>query len=77
MFLTPIFYPLSSVSSKFLGLYMFNPLTVVVEQTRHVLLAGLAPDGKLLVVYWIVSLVIAYSGFVFFQKTRQGFSDVL
>ncbi|MDT4864552.1 ABC-2 type transporter [compost metagenome] len=77
MFLSPIFYPLSSVSPNFLQLYQLNPLTFVVEQSRQVLLFGRAPDWSAWLPYTLISLLIAYAGYIFFQKNRQGFSDVI
>lgn len=77
MFLSPIFYPLKSVDPKFLPLYRLNPLTTVVEESRQVLLYGQPPDWSLWIPYCAIGLLTAYAGFVFFQKNRQGFADVI
>jgi lipopolysaccharide transport system permease protein len=77
MFLSPIFYPLKSVDPRFLPIYRLNPLTTVVEESRQVLLYGQAPDWGLWLPYCAVGILIAYAGFVFFQKNRQGFADVI
>tara|TARA_R110000796_G_scaffold54365_1_gene127151 strand:+ start:7868 stop:8689 length:822 start_codon:yes stop_codon:yes gene_type:complete len=77
MFLSPIFYPLSSVSDKFMWIYQLNPLTFVIEQVRAVMLQGVQPNWVGLGYYSLASLLIGYLGFVVFQKTRKGFADVL
>lgn len=77
MFLSPIFYPLSSVSEKFLPLYLINPLTFTVEQTRNALLHGASPNWYGWLIYSIIALSMAYVGYFLFQKTRHGFSDVI
>lgn len=77
MFLSPIFYSLSSVDEKFRWIYMLNPLTYVIEQTRALLLLGQTPDWSSLASYSLLSVVVAYGGFVVFQATRRGFADVL
>lgn len=77
MFLSPIFYPLSSVGPKFLSIYKLNPLTTVVEESRQVLLFATAPDWHAWLPYCLLGILVAYGGFIIFQKTRQGFSDVL
>jgi lipopolysaccharide transport system permease protein len=77
MFLSPIFYPLSNVSEKYLWLYQINPLTIIIEQMRSVILYHNAPDFYQLGIYFFISLVIGKLGFTFFQNTRKGFADVL
>lgn len=77
MFLSPIFYPLSSVNPRFHWLYHLNPLTLVVEDLRAVLLHQTLPDWLPWLTYSAVSAAIMALGFVFFQKTRKGFSDVI
>lgn len=77
LFLSPIFYPLSAVPEAYRGLFLVNPLTYVITEFRHVLLLGTWPDPLALGVYWCVSLLIFWLGYVWFQKTRVGFSDVL
>lgn len=77
MFLSPIFFPASALPEAYRPLLYINPLTPVVEQTRNVLFWGKAPDFLTLGGYVIVSSLIAWLGFAWFQKTRKGFADVL
>lgn len=77
MFLSPIFYPVEAFPRDYQIFLHLNPITFVVEQTRNVLFWGQAPDFVRTVLYWIVSLIVSWLGFVWFQKTRKGFSDVL
>lgn len=77
MFLSPIFYPLSSVAERFQWIYQLNPLTFIIEQVRGVLLYGQMPDWSGLLSYTAVSALVAFLGFAVFQKTRKGFADVL
>lgn len=77
MFLSPIFYPASSLPEAYREWLYFNPLTPVIEQTRAVLYWGHAPDFALLAIYWVATSFIAWLGFAWFQKTRKGFADVL
>jgi lipopolysaccharide transport system permease protein len=77
MFLCPIFYPITAVPEVYRPFIMANPLTFIVEQAREVLVWGHLPDFAGLVVYTIVSTIIAWLGFAWFQKTRKGFADVL
>jgi len=77
MFLAPVFYPVSALPEEFRPWMMANPLTFIIEQTREVLIWGHAPDWVGLVRYSLVSIVVAWVGFAWFQKTRKGFADVL
>ncbi|MCX8518005.1 MAG: ABC transporter permease [Rhodoferax sp.] len=77
MFLSPIFYPVSALPENFRHLLYFNPLTPVIEMTRDVLFWGNLPNFGLLGIYWIISVLISWLGFAWFQKTRKGFADVL
>lgn len=77
LFLSPIFYPASSLPEPYSGFMYLNPLTPVIEMSRDVLFWGKAPNFIVLGVYMIVALCIALLGFFIFQKTRKGFADVL
>lgn len=77
LFLSPVFFPLSALPEKFQPLIMINPLTFIIEQARDVLILGQLPDAQGLGIYTVVSLVVAWVGFAWFQKTRRGFADVL
>lgn len=77
LFLSPIFYPLSSVPPRLSWLLMLNPITFIVEQMRAVLLHGQVPDWQGLGVYLLIGVATAWLGLAFFQKTRKGFADVL
>ena len=77
MFLAPVFYPISALPEKYQHLLLLNPLTFIIEQARNVLIWGKLPNWSGLGVYFFVSLVVAWTGFWWFQKTRKGFADVL
>ena len=77
LFMSPIFYPLSALPEQYQLILLLNPLTPAVEQARAVLVWGQLPDFGVLAIYLVVSAVIAWLGFAWFQKTRKGFADVL
>lgn len=77
MFLSPIFYPLSSVSEKLQWVYHLNPITFVVEDLRGALLHNQAPDWYQWALYCLLCAAVMFIGFLFFQRTRKGFSDVI
>lgn len=77
MFLSPVFYPITSVPERFRPFIMANPLTFIIEQAREVLIWGHLPDWLGLGAYTLVATAIAWAGYAWFQKTRKGFADVL
>lgn len=78
LFLGPIVYPFSAVpdSIKTYVLWL-NPLTIVVEQFRAVVLFGELPNWELLGIYSVFAILMLFVGAWFFQKTRAGFADVI
>ena len=52
-------------------------LAFSIEQTRAVLIFGSLPDWRSLAIYTAIAAIIMWLGFVWFQKTRRGFADVL
>lgn len=77
MFLSPIFFPVSSLPLEYRPLIYANPLTFIIEQARDVLVWGRLPDWPLLGIYTLGALIVAWLGFAWFQKTRRGFADVI
>lgn len=77
MFVSPVFYPVSAVPENFRFLLLCNPLAGILEQTRNVLFDQAPLDWTRLLVSSLVALSVAVLGFIWFQKTRKGFADVL
>jgi len=77
MFLSPIFYPLSAIPEAYRGLIQLNPLTLVLNSSKSVMFWGQMPHWINWVLYAVVSWVVGWLGFVWFQKTRKGFADVV
>jgi lipopolysaccharide transport system permease protein len=77
LFMSPIFYPASRLPEPYQTIIYINPLTFVIEQARDILIWGNIPDFTGMVVAYLISLLVAWIGFAWFQKTRHGFADVL
>ena len=77
LFLGPVFYPLSVVPEPIRYLLYLNPISVIIEQMRHVMLDGTAPDWSILAIYTLVAIVVAHVGLFLFNRMRSGFADVL
>ena len=77
MFLSPVFYPLSAIPKKYQIFIMANPLTFIIVQSRNVLIWNKIPDLYGLSIYTVISFIILWLGYWWFQKTQKGFADVL
>jgi lipopolysaccharide transport system permease protein len=77
MFLSPIFYPITALPEQYRPYMQISPLTFVVEQARDLMMWGKDMDWSGWAMWIAVSLMIAWAGFAWFQKTRKGFADVL
>lgn len=77
LFVSPVFYPISSLPGKIQLVVMLNPLTLIIEESRKVLLYGQLPNWGGLIFYMAIAISVAWAGFWWFQKSRKGFADVL
>jgi len=77
MFLTPIFFPLSSVPESFRNIIQWSPLSAIVESVRGVLFFDSLPDPAVWFALSLSSWLIAWLGFAWFMKTKKGFADVV
>jgi lipopolysaccharide transport system permease protein len=77
MFLSPVFYPASSLPEPYKTIMWLNPLTYVIEDTRKVLIFNTSPQWGWWFGNLVFSMFIAVIGYAWFQKTRKGFSDVI
>ncbi len=77
LFLGPVFYPLSVVPEPLRYVLYLNPIAVIIEQMRRIMLDGITPDWVVLGIYTLAALVVARLGLAIFDRMRSGFADVL
>ncbi len=77
MFLSPIFYPISALPEKYRVVVLANPLAYTIEQVRNLIFWGQGMDWFSWAIQLATGLLITSFGFFWFQKTRNGFADVL
>jgi lipopolysaccharide transport system permease protein len=77
MYISPVFFPVTAMPEEYRPIIMANPLTFIIEQAREVVIWGHLPDWLGIGIYTFVASIVAWLGFIWFQKTRKGFADVL
>jgi lipopolysaccharide transport system permease protein len=77
LFISAIFFPITSLPERYQFWLHLNPLAVIIEQSRSVLILGQLPSMAAWSAMMLIGFVLAWAGFAWFQKTRKGFADVL
>lgn len=78
LFTAPVFFPVSRLeNSTFSYIVHANPLTFLINQGREVALWGRLPDLAGLAMYSAIAAVCCWMAYMWFQRARGGFSDVL
>ena len=77
LFISGVFFPISTLPEPYRTWVVLNPLAVIIEEGRNVLILGNLPDPVAWCVMMALGLFTAWAGYAWFQKTRKGFADVL
>jgi len=77
MFLSPVFYPVSTIPPDYINLYMSNPLAQFMESVRTTMIDGRWVSLGTILSLWIESILTLLIGFLVFKKLKKGFADVL
>ncbi|MCW3082645.1 MAG: transporter permease [Bacteroidetes bacterium] len=77
MYATPVIYPLSSVSDKYKGLMLLNPMASIIECFKYGFL-GVGFFSPAYLLYSLISLIlILFIGVVLFNKIEKSFMDTI
>ena len=78
MYLTPIVYPLSTVTEGWMKtLLMINPVTSAVEVLRFAILGKGTIDFAFYGLSWVITLAVALLGIMIFNKVERNFMDTV
>lgn len=77
LFLSPVFFPLTSAPAIVQPFLMLNPLTFPIEETRNILLLAQQPNWGGVALYSAIAAMVAWLGLWAFQNSRSAFSDVI
>lgn len=77
MFVSPIFFPESAIPSGYGPVIELNPIAFAISTIRDVIYWGRPFDTSAYLAYMIKCMLFCWAGFIWFQKTRRGFADVL
>lgn len=77
MYATPVAYDIGIIPQKYMGLYMLNPMTPVINTFRVAFLGLGSFDLGYYLLSWAVTLVILFVGVVLFSRVEKTFMDTV
>jgi len=76
-FLSPICYPLSTIPANYLSIYLLNPITVLIEMYRDILIYGTAPAPLSFLYLVIIAIIMMVIGMAVFKRLERRFAEVI
>ncbi len=77
MYGTPVAYDIGIIPQKFMGIYMLNPMTPIINTFRTALLGLGSFDLVYYLISWGVTLVILFFGLLLFNRVEKTFMDTV
>jgi|SRR5690606_21373910 len=77
LFLSSAIVPVQSLPENYRWVFYANPLTLIIDQAREVVIWGRMPDWSALGLYTACVTVLAVLALGLFRRMRGGFADVL
>jgi ABC-type polysaccharide/polyol phosphate export permease len=77
MYVTPVIYPMEMVPEKYRFVFMFNPMAVIINAYRQVILGGSNPNYSSLLIAFLLSVVVYLVGKKVFKQLEGLFADVV
>ena len=77
MFVSPVIYPMSMISDKYIYFYILNPVSSIIENFRYILFSNSDFNLALTVLSLFFSIVIFIFGLYIFNKVEKNFMDTI
>jgi len=77
MFVSPVIYPMSMISDKYIYFYILNPVSSIIENFRYILFSNSDFNLALTVLSLFFSIVIFIFGLYIFNKVEKSFMDTI
>lgn len=77
MYLTPVIYPVELFPPEYRWIFQLNPMAVIINAYRQVILGGGAPNFFSLSIALGLSLALLFIGYKLFKKLEGQFADVV
>lgn len=77
MYGTPVAYDIGIIPQKYLGVYMLNPMTPIINTFRTAFLGLGSFEVSYYLISWAVTIVILFLGLILFNKVEKTFMDTV
>lgn len=80
MYVTPVTYAASLISTKYpdlVGFFMLNPVTPILETFRAIMLGVQSFALQYYAFSWITTIIVFFLGVILFSKTEKNFMDTV
>ena len=77
MYGTPVAYDIRIIPQKYMGLYMLNPMTPVINTFRTALLGINGFQLRYYLCGWIMTVIILFAGTILFNRVEKTFMDTV
>ena len=77
LFLSPIFYPASSIPERYQEIYFLNPFARILQMSNQSFFDGVWPTSGELAIVFLIGWAAAWIGYAWFMRLKSGFADVL
>jgi len=77
MYLTPVIYSTELFPEKYRWIFQLNPMAVIINAYRQVILAGDIPNLRSLAIALVLSIFLLIGGYKFFKKLEGVFADIV
>lgn len=74
-YLTPVIYPIEQFPNKYRFIFQINPMSVIINAYRQVILGGKAPNLENLGITALTSIIFFIISFLLFKKAEGKFAD--
>ena len=75
MYVTPVIYPADLVPDKFRFVFQLNPMAIIINAYRQVILGGGAPKYSSLIIATLLSFAFLLLGLSYFKNREKIFAD--
>ena len=77
MYATPVAYDVSIIPAEYMGIYMLNPVTPIVNTFRYAFLGVGSFDLTYYLISWAITLLVLFVGVLLFNKVEKTFMDTV
>jgi ABC-type polysaccharide/polyol phosphate export permease len=77
MYLSPVIYPIEIVPERLRPIYLLNPMAVLLDTYRRIILLNRSPDWPHFALAAILSGLILLGAYRYFKHVEQRFADLI